>query len=187
MIWPPNLFDPLAPKNRIWGFNYSQLIALDERIILRHLLLELRAYTLGTPRRVERAVKYWYSHQASPRYMSPSRGCLGPFAFVAIPACWRYYVWSYCPQKYAERQEIDGRRDGKGESFGSVMICGAFGGAKACMLAILEGKQNSEKYVSTLENYLVRFVDELGGDGLVFQQENAPIHQSRYTKSWFAD
>ena len=54
------------------------------------------------------------------------------------------------------------------------------------MLAILEGKQNSEKYVSTLENYLVPFVDELGG-GLVFQQENAPIHQSRYTKSWFAD
>ena len=67
------------------------------------------------------------------------------------------------------------------------MICGAFGGAKACMLAILEGKQNSEKYVSTLENYLVPFVDELGGDGLSFQRDNASIHQSRYTKAWFAD
>ena len=42
------------------------------------------------------------------------------------------------------------------------MVWGAFGGAKKSMSAILEGKQTSEKYVSTLENYLVPFVDELG-------------------------
>ena len=60
------------------------------------------------------------------------------------------------------------------------MVWGAFGGAMTSMLTILEGKQNSEKYVSTLENYLVPFVDELGGDGLSFQQDNASIHTSRY-------
>ena len=31
------------------------------------------------------------------------------------------------------------------------------------------------------------FFDELGGDGLTFQQDNASIHQSGYTKGWFAD
>ena len=59
------------------------------------------------------------------------------------------------------------------------MVWGAFGGAKTSTLIFLEGKQNSEKYVSTLENYLVPFLDELGGDGLTFQQENASMHQSR--------
>ena len=67
------------------------------------------------------------------------------------------------------------------------MVWGAFGGAKASMLAILEGKQNSEKYVSTLKNYLVPFLNELGSDGLNFQQDNASIHQFGYTKAWFAD
>ena len=67
------------------------------------------------------------------------------------------------------------------------MVWGAFEGAKTSMLAILEGKQNSEKYVSTLENYLVPFLDELGGDGLTFPQDNASIHQSWYMKAWFAD
>ena len=67
------------------------------------------------------------------------------------------------------------------------MVWGAFGGAKTSMLAFLEGRQNSEKYVSTLEKYLVPFLDELGGDGLTFQQDNASIHQSGYTKAWFAD
>ena len=64
---------------------------------------------------------------------------------------------------------------------------GAFGDAKNSMLAFLEVKQNSEKYVSSLENYVVPFLDELGGDGLTFQQDNATIHQSRYTKAWLAD
>ena len=67
------------------------------------------------------------------------------------------------------------------------MVWGAFEGAKTSMLTFLEGKQNSEKYVSTLENYLGPFLDELGGDELTFQQDNASIHQSRYTKAWFAD
>ena len=48
------------------------------------------------------------------------------------------------------------------------MVWGAFGGAKTNMLAILGGKQNCEKYLCTLENYLVPFVDELGGDGLSY-------------------
>ena len=48
------------------------------------------------------------------------------------------------------------------------MVRGAFGGAKTSIMAFLEGKQNSEKYVSTLENYLVPFLDELGGDKLTF-------------------
>ena len=56
------------------------------------------------------------------------------------------------------------------------------------MLAILDGKQDSNKYVTTLENHLVPFVDELvGGVGLIFQQDNASIHTSRLTKAWFAE
>ena len=54
----------------------------------------------------------------------------------------------------------------------SVMVWGAFGGAMTSMLA---------KYVSTLEHCLVPFLDELSGDGLTFQQDDASIHHSRYT------
>jgi transposase len=70
---------------------------------------------------------------------------------------------------------------------GSVMVWGAFGGSKTSMLAILEGNQNSDKYVSTLENYLVPFVDELGGEGVIFQQDKASIHTARLTKALFAE
>ena len=45
---------------------------------------------------------------------------------------------------------------------GLIMVWGTVGGAKTSMLSFLEGKQNSEKYVSTLENYLLPFFGRAG-------------------------
>ena len=56
---------------------------------------------------------------------------------------------------------------------GSVMVWGAFGGAETRMLAILEGKQTAKSTYFTLKNYIIPFVDEQGGNGLSFQQDNA--------------
>lgn len=45
-------------------------------------------------------------------------------------------------------------------------------------------QRNVHEYTGKLSS---AFFDELGGDGLIFQQDNASIHQSRYMKAWFAD
>ena len=40
------------------------------------------------------------------------------------------------------------------------MFWGAFAGIKTCELLALDGKQNQNKYIITLESYLLNFVEQ---------------------------
>ena len=44
---------------------------------------------------------------------------------------------------------------------------------------------NSEDYKKLLEEHLLSNAVDLAGEKWVFQQDNAPIHQSRQMKTWF--
>ena len=68
---------------------------------------------------------------------------------------------------------------------GSVMVWAAFSQLGKTDLVILEGRQDSRKYTTTLSNHLLPFADRLYGKEFVFQQDNAAIHTSRTTKEFF--
>ncbi|GBN14380.1 hypothetical protein AVEN_259406-1 [Araneus ventricosus] len=46
---------------------------------------------------------------------------------------------------------------------GSVMVWTAFGFSSQVGLAFLDGRQNSPKYIETLENHLMPFAENIGG------------------------
>ncbi|GBL93004.1 hypothetical protein AVEN_54641-1 [Araneus ventricosus] len=46
---------------------------------------------------------------------------------------------------------------------GSVMVCAAFGFNGQVCLTFLDGRQNSPKYIETLENHLMPFAENIGG------------------------
>ena len=48
-------------------------------------------------------------------------------------------------------------------------------------------KMNSEKYIKMLEEKLLLIGHNLGGENWTFQQDNAPIHVSKKSKSWFEE
>ena len=69
---------------------------------------------------------------------------------------------------------------------GSVMVWAAFCGDKESCLAILDGKQDKETYMETLENYLLPFSDDLPVSW-VFMQDGAPCHRARAVTDWLSN
>ena len=67
---------------------------------------------------------------------------------------------------------------------GSVMVWAAISSRGSSELVFLEGKQNSLKYVETLDQYLFPLCDKFGDDAVIFQHDNAPLHTSRLTKTF---
>lgn len=49
------------------------------------------------------------------------------------------------------------------------------------LLAIVKGKQNAEKYIKTLEDYLLPLINGKHPFVCVFQQDNTPIHTPNVT------
>jgi transposase len=90
------------------------------------------------------------------------------------PDCLQYY-WH---DLRTEKQTYKTRQSGGG----SVMIWGAFSLHGKSELAFIEGTQDSVKYCETLESYLLPFANLHYGDDYIFQQDNASIHSSQYTK-----
>ncbi|GBM52657.1 Transposable element Tc3 transposase [Araneus ventricosus] len=67
---------------------------------------------------------------------------------------------------------------------GSVMVWAAFSFSGQVGLAFLDGRQNSPKYIETLENHLMPFAENIGGRNWQYQQDDAPIHYSNATKNY---
>ena len=64
------------------------------------------------------------------------------------------------------------------------MVWAAISSRGSSELVFLEGKQNSLKYVETLDQYLFPLCDKFGDDAVIFQHDNAPLHTSRLTKTF---
>ena len=65
---------------------------------------------------------------------------------------------------------------------GSVMTWAAFSATERTEIIFLEGRQDSEKYINMFEEHMEPM---LRADS-VFQQDNAPIHVSHYSKNYFS-
>ncbi|GBL82538.1 Transposable element Tc3 transposase [Araneus ventricosus] len=63
------------------------------------------------------------------------------------------------------------------------MVSAAFGFNGKVGLAFLDGRQNSPKYIETLEN-LLPFAENIGGRNWEYQHDNAPILTSNATKNY---
>ena len=59
------------------------------------------------------------------------------------------------------------------------MMWGAFAGTKRCELVTMEGKQNQDKYINTLESCLLPFVEQDLGPSYVFMEDGAAVHRAQ--------
>ena len=64
------------------------------------------------------------------------------------------------------------------------MVWAAISSRGSSELVFLEGKQNSLKYVETLDKYLFPLCDKFEDDAVIFQNDNAPLLTSRLTKTF---
>ncbi len=68
------------------------------------------------------------------------------------------------------------------------MIWGAVTSAGVGPLYFLKSTVNAAIYQEMLEHFMLPSADKLYGDaGFIFQQDLAPAHINKYTKSWFND
>jgi hypothetical protein len=67
---------------------------------------------------------------------------------------------------------------------GSVMVWGGFGRNGKTSLALVAGKSDSSDYIQTLKTNLIPFGRKICRKNWIFQQDNAPIHASKETKTW---
>lgn len=66
----------------------------------------------------------------------------------------------------------------------TVMMWGCFIGKKLGPIALFpEGRIDSKRYCEILEEHLLPFLSKLP-KGVIFAQDNAPIHASKYTTLW---
>lgn len=68
---------------------------------------------------------------------------------------------------------------------GSVMVWGAFYMLGKTRICFVPTKMNSTIYTELLEDALITFMDEEMDEDCIFQQDNAAIHVSKESKSWF--
>ncbi|KAF0747310.1 hypothetical protein AaE_007770 [Aphanomyces astaci] len=69
----------------------------------------------------------------------------------------------------------------------SVMVWGAFSSAGLSELAFLEGNQNADKYIWTLQDYLFPFAHDAYSDDILFQQDTASIHRAKATMEFLRE
>ncbi|GBN04490.1 Transposable element Tc3 transposase [Araneus ventricosus] len=67
---------------------------------------------------------------------------------------------------------------------GSVMVWAVLGFNGKVGLAFLDYRQNSPKYIETLENHLMPFAENIGRENWEYQHDNAPIHTSNAKKNY---
>ena len=71
---------------------------------------------------------------------------------------------------------------------GSVMVWGGFSALGKAPLAFISTKMNSNDYTSMLDVTLIPYLEEVMSEKeFLFQQDNAAIHVSRFSKGWFEE
>ncbi|GBO08171.1 Transposable element Tc3 transposase [Araneus ventricosus] len=65
-----------------------------------------------------------------------------------------------------------------------MVVWAAFGFNGKVGLAFLDARQNSPKYIETLENNLLPFAENIWRRNWEYQHNNAPIHTSNDTKDY---
>ena len=70
---------------------------------------------------------------------------------------------------------------------GSVMVWAAIGIKNNSNIVILEGKQDSQKYVHTLSTHLFGYGYVMAGINYIFQQDNRFMHVSNLARKWFSE
>lgn len=69
---------------------------------------------------------------------------------------------------------------------GSLMVWAAFGYTGKSPICFVTHKMNAQNYVELLDTVLVQFGEDHFGEEWTFQQDNAPIHCAKHTKSFFS-
>lgn len=64
-----------------------------------------------------------------------------------------------------------------------MMAWGAYSGIGCGDLAVLQGKQDEQKFFNMLESYLLPFTEKNHGNDCVFIQDIAPCHTSNLAKA----
>ena len=67
------------------------------------------------------------------------------------------------------------------------MVWGCFSAAGAPNLATIEGTMDSTGYCTILKKVLLPFAEDKHPNGWRFQQGNASVHRSDYTRRFFSD
>jgi len=91
------------------------------------------------------------------------------------PDGWAHYWWD----KRKEERVFTTRQNGGG----SVMVWGAFG-IQGQVLHVIEGIQDSQKYVDTLQGVFLQHFSSCAEQPCYFQQDGASIHTSKLTKTF---
>jgi transposase len=89
-----------------------------------------------------------------------------------------YYRDTRRPPRTYVRQQMGG---------GSIMAWGAISMSGRSELVILVGRQNSACYIETMKTGLLTFAAKHHPDGYIYQQDNAKVHVSHETKTFFRD
>ena len=66
-----------------------------------------------------------------------------------------------------------------------MMIRGGISSEGLTELAFLDWRQSSADYIKILEDHLLPFGEAYYGNNFIFQQDNASIHTSKLTKTFF--
>ena len=69
----------------------------------------------------------------------------------------------------------------------SAMCWAAFSSSSKTPMCFISSNMNSKMYTDLLGDILIPFIDDKMEDSAIFQQDNASIHVSIITKSWFVD
>ena len=79
------------------------------------------------------------------------------------------------------------KKEAKNYGGGSVMVWRCFSYCGKGKIKILDRNINSIKYQQILLQNLIDSVNAMGLDNFIFQQDNAPVHTSKFLKTFFKE
>ena len=85
-----------------------------------------------------------------------------------------YYYW----------HDLRDEKEVKMDRGGGVMIWAGISASGTTNIAWVPPKMNSAVYCELLECTIIERAEELCGEGFIFQQDNASVHRSQFTKSF---